>query len=49
MLLILVRCKRIIRTGRRVLADWLTRMLSTKRHVDTGEISPNAGPFDVRM
>lgn len=25
------------------------RMLSTERHLDTGEISSNAGPFDVRM
>jgi len=33
----------------RMLGNFFYRMLSTKRYIDTGEISPNAGPFDVRM
>ena len=33
----------------RILGNFFSRMLSTERCVDTGEISPNAGPFDVRM
>lgn len=31
------------------LGEFFYRLLSTERHLDTGEISPNAGPFDVRM
>jgi len=37
--------KRVIR----ILGNFFSRMLSTERYVETGEISPNAGPFDVRM
>jgi len=37
--------KRIIR----ILGNFFYRMLSTKWYIDTGEISPNAGPYDVRM
>lgn len=29
--------------------EFFYRLLSTERHLDTGEISSNAGPFDVRM
>ena len=29
--------------------DFIVRVLSTSHTMETGEISPNAGPFDVRM
>lgn len=29
--------------------DFIVRVLSTSHSMETGEASPNAGPFDVRM
>lgn len=29
--------------------DLIIRVLSTSHTMETGEVSPNAGPFDVRM
>lgn len=31
------------------LMDFIVRILSTSHEMETGEVSPNAGPFDVRM
>ncbi len=38
-----------IEGGMTKIMDLIIQVLSTSRVIDTGEISPNAGPFNVRM
>lgn len=38
-----------VEDGMTKIMDFIVRVLSTSHTMETGEASPNAGPFDVRM